>query len=378
MAVRKIGNNWWIDFRFSRTRYRKRSPENTRNGAITYESALRQRLARGEEIDTREQKPIELTFSQFSAIWFEDYVKPNNKHSEQLAKKYVLAKSLVPFFGARPITHIRGHDIERYKATQVELGFSNKTITNRLTVLNKCLVTAYEWLELKGAPPRIKWPRWTLPQIDYLSPAECEQLLSRAHGTMYEMIFTALRTGMRQGELRGLQWSSVDWLTRSLSVRHSRDDRGILVPPKSGRARHIPLDLDVYAMLYARKKATGYVFLGADGHPYNNYRLNYAIRKLCRKAGFRIIGWHTLRHTFASHLVLRGVPLPVVKELMGHASITTTMRYAHVAPSTLRTAIEMLNPKMAIGSDFGQPVVNEWQQAHTIQPTQQMPDPKYA
>ncbi|GGI29830.1 hypothetical protein GCM10010987_56420 [Bradyrhizobium guangdongense] len=91
--------------------------------------------------------------------------------------------------------------------------------------------------------------------------------------------------------------------------------------------------------------------------------MNYAIRRLCKRAEFRIIGWHTLRHTFASHLAIRGVPLPVIKELMGHASITTTMRYAHVAPSALRTAIEILNPKMLTVADFGQPAGNEWQQA---------------
>ena len=59
---------------------------------------------------------------------------------------------------------------------------------------------------------------------------------------------------------------------------------------------------------------------------------------------------------------MRGVPLPAIKELMGHSTITTTMRYAHVAPSTLRTAIEMLNPKTMMATDSGQPVGNRWQE----------------
>jgi hypothetical protein len=167
MAVRKIGTSWWIDFRFDARRYRKRSPENTRQGAQAYESSLRQKLARGELIGGEPQQKDQ-TFAEFAVVWFEHYVKPNNKHSEQLAKKYVLATSLVPFFGSMPLSQIRGHDVERYKAQQVEQGFANKTITNRLTVLNKCLLTAYEWLELEGAPPKIKWPRWALPEIDYL------------------------------------------------------------------------------------------------------------------------------------------------------------------------------------------------------------------
>jgi integrase len=378
MAVRKIRKAWWVDLRFNHTRYRKRSPENSRSGALAHETALRQKLARGEKIDSAESTRKTWLFKEFSEQWFEDYVKPNNKYSEQLAKKYVLASSLVPFFGDMPVAQISSHDIERYKAEQVKQGFTNKTIRNRLTVLNKCLATGYEWLRLDGASPKIKWPKCVAPDIDYLSPEECELLLSHAGGVMYEMILTALRTGMRQGEIKGLQWSSVDWLNRSVAVRHSRDDyRKVLVSPKSNRTRHIPLDADVYEILYRRKGGTGYVFLAPDGQPFNNDRLNYAIGKLREKAGLRKIGWHTLRHTFASHLAMRGVPLPAIKELMGHSAITTTMRYAHVAPSTLRSAIEMLNPRTMISADFGQPAVNAWQKMQKDELSAKQPHPKY-
>ncbi|MGY3132302.1 integrase [Bradyrhizobium sp. USDA 4501] len=358
-----IKTSWWVDFTVNSTRYRKRSPENTKAGAQAYEATLRQKLARGDSIELGALRSKDLTFAEFAVKWFDDYVRPNNKYSEQLSKKYILSSSLLPFFGRKPVGQIKGHDIERYKAQQVQQGYTNKTITNRLTVLNKCFLTAYEWLELEEAPPKIKWPKRALPEIDYLSPEECELLLSQANGLVRELVLTALRTGMRQGELRGLQWSSLDWLTRTVAVRHSYDDRGkTLVAPKNNRTRHIPLDIDVYTMLYRRKKDTGYVFRGSEGRPFTNYRMHYAIRKLCKKAGFRTIGWHTLRHTFASHLAMRGVPLPAIKELMGHSTITTTMRYAHVAPSTLRTAIEMLNPKTMMATDSGQPVGNRWQE----------------
>jgi len=368
-----------VDFRFDHIRYRRRSPDNTRQGALAYEVLLRRNLADGQPIQSGMQQDRNQTFAEFAEEWFEDYVKPNNKYSEQLAKRYVLASSLVPFFGPKPIEQIRAHDIERYKAIQLQQGFTNKTIMNRLTILNKCMVTAYEWLELRGAPPKIKWPKWQQPEIDYLSPAECEVLLSHATEVIKEMALMALRTGMRQGELRGLQWSSIDWLTRSVAVRHSRDDyRKILVSPKSNRTRHIPLDADVYTMLYQRKKDSGYVFHAIEGRPFTNDRLSAAMRRLCKKAGLRKIGWHTLRHTFASHLAMRGVPLPVIKELMGHATITTTMRYAHVAPSTLRAAIEMLNPKTMVTTDLGQPVVNQWQDNQKREIGQQTHAPKYA
>jgi len=160
-----IKNSWWVDFTVNSTRYRKRSPENTKAGAQAYEATLRQKLARGESIDIGALRAKDLTFAEFAVKWFEDYVRPNNKYSEQLSNKYILSSSLLPFFGRKPLGQIKGHDIERYKAQQVQQGYTNKTITNRLTVLNKCMLTAYEWLELEDAPPKIKWPKRALPEI---------------------------------------------------------------------------------------------------------------------------------------------------------------------------------------------------------------------
>ncbi len=339
---------------------------------------MRKKLSDGEVIDNIVASE-EQTFEEFVQVWIEDYVRPNNRYSEQLSKKYALSSCILPFFGKKSITEISAHDVERYKAKLVKDGFSNKTIRNRLTILNKCLTTAYEWLELDGRPPRVKWPKCAPAKTDYLSLEECELLLSHASGTLHEMILTALRTGMRQGEIKGLQWSSIDWQTRSLAVRHSRDDyRKVLVPPKSNRERHIPLDIDVYAVLYRRKRATGYVFLQRNRQPFNNDRMYHAIRKLCEEAGLRKIGWHTLRHTFASHLAMRGVPIPAIKELLGHSSITTTMRYAHIAPSTLRAAIDMLNPKTMETTDLGQPAVNQWQEAQRVEISQKNVAREYA
>jgi integrase len=362
MAVRLIKKSWWVDFQFDQKRHRRRSPENSRAGALAYEAMSRQKIARGESLDKSADEAMRTEiFARFAKKWFDEYVVPNNKYSEQRTKRYLLNAFLIPFFGKMQIAQITAHDIERYKAQASRDGVTNKTLKNRLTVLNKCLVTAYEWLELGTHPPKIKWPKCAPSQTDYLSSEECELLLPHAERVVYEMILTALRTGMRQGELKGLQWSSMDWQNRSLAVRHSRCDyRKVLGSPKSNRERHIPLDTDVYEMLFKRKKSTGYVFEDADGEPFDNKRLNRRLAAICKKAGLRKITWHILRHTFASHLAMRGVPLTTVQTLLGHSNITTTMRYAHVAPSTLRTAIDMLNPKQLGSANFGQPAVNQW------------------
>jgi integrase len=156
------------------------------------------------------------------------------------------------------------------------------------------------------------------------------------------------------------------------AVRHSYDDaRRMLDTPKSNRDRHIPLDTDMYEMLFKRKQSTGYVFVDTDNNkPFNSPRLNNRLAKICARAGLRRITAHTLRHTFASQLAMKGIPLNLVQTLLGHVSITTTMRYSHFAPSALRSAIEMLSPKTAVNADFGQPVGNQWMQVQNNQELQ--------
>jgi integrase len=288
-------------------------------------------------------------------------VIPNNKFSEQRIKWYTLNSALIPFFGKMPIGEIRTHHIEQYKARRVRDGLANKSIKNHLTVLSKCLASAYSWLDLPSKPPEIPWPKCPPPQTDYLSPDECEILLSHVEGMLREMVLTALRTGMRQGELKGLQWSAIDWENRVVIVKHSYCDREKTIgPPKNNRIRSIPLDTDLYEILYQKRKNTGYVFTNAKGEPLNHSWVSYHLEAACKKAGLRRISWHVLRHTFASHLAMRGVPLNTVQALLGHSTIVMTMRYAHVAPSTMRAAIELLNPGRFATGYSGQPAVNKW------------------
>jgi integrase len=379
MAVRNIKNSWWIDIRINHTRYRKRSPENSKAGAQAYESVVRHKLARGESIEPVSAPESVPTFEEFAWKWFEDYVLPNNKFLEQRSKKYILSASLIPFFGKMNVGQITSHDIERYKAHLVKDGVKNKTIKNRLTVLNKLLSTAWEWLEIKQSQPKVKWPKCVSCRTDFLSFEECTSLLSHVDGVLGDMILTTIRTGMRAGEITGLQWSAIDWHNRILTVRHSRCDRQKAIgPTKSNRERHVPMDTDVYELLFKRMKSTGYVFTDARNDPFDTSRINKELEKKCKEVGLRRITWHVLRHTFASHLAMRGAPITVVQQLLGHSSITTTMRYSHVAPSTLRSAIDLLNPKTLINENFGQPVGNQWLERQRQEMTNKNASPKDA
>ncbi len=358
MSVRKIKGSHWVDFSINTKRYRKRSPLNSRKGAQDYEILLRQKLARGESIDDSPKTKTQ-SFEEFAWQWFETYVVPNNKFLEQRAKKYHLKKHLIPFFGKLPLGQITTQHVEKYKGLALKKGLARKTINNQLAVFSKLVTTAYDWLNLTGKPPKILWLKCPPPSTDFLSADECTLLLSKADGVIREMILTGLRTGLRQGELAGLQWSCIDWQNQLLTVRYSRCPRtGKLMSPKSNRVRHIPLHSDVYQMLFKRKRDTGYVFLDQDQKPLATHNLIRKIRDVRYAAGLRPLGWHMLRHTFASHLAMRAVPLNTVQQLLGHSTIGMTMRYAHVAPSTLRAAIDMLSPATSIRPDLGQPVGN--------------------
>jgi integrase len=86
---------------------------------------------------------------------------------------------------------------------------------------------------------------------------EFRRIYKEAYGEEITLPDATAMAHMRQGELKGLQWSSIDWQNQSLAVRHSRCDyRKALGSPKSNRERYIPLDIDVYEMLHKRKKST--------------------------------------------------------------------------------------------------------------------------
>lgn len=341
MSSYKRGDKWWIRFRFNHKRYFKSSPENSQAGARAYESSLRQKLARGEPIteDLKEIAPIP-SFKDFSAKWFEVYVKTNNKFSEISSKRSLLNAHLNPYFGKKQLDQITNLDIESYKSTKLQTGLSRKSVNNHLIVLNKCLRTAQDW-EIILNIPKIKLLKVEPQKVDFLSIDECQSLLDNCDGQLREMILLGLKTGLRFGELIALQWTDINFHSRLLTVQKSIS-RGQMGSPKSNKIRYVPLLNDVAQTLSARAKSDGFIFSN-NKEPLAQCACIQRLHKACERAGMRNIGWHTLRHTFASHLAQNSVSILIIKELLGHADIKTTMRYSHLTQSTVRGAIETLD-----------------------------------
>ncbi|MBI3365997.1 MAG: site-specific integrase [Ignavibacteriae bacterium] len=348
MSARKFRDSWWVDFRFDGTRYRKKCPENTQAGAKAYELHLRQRLARGESIDHHngDQGSSIPTFKEFSEKWYQTYVLTNNKVSGQWSKQSALRAHLVPFFGRMKLPEITSLHIEQFKASRLDAGLAPQTVNNHLTILGKCLRCAEEWGELQHVP-KMKSLKVPPQRFDFFSREESEQLLGAIDDPLwYALVLLALRTGLRVGELLGLEWVDIDLDRKLLSLRRSIV-RGIVTSPKNNRERHVPLTLQLCKALEGIRKPSGLMFCDENGKPWSYFKLKSALKKFCLKAGLRIIGWHKLRHTFASQLVAAGVSLKATQDLLGHSSIAMTLRYAHLAPSALRTAVEALEHPQA-------------------------------
>ncbi len=177
----------------------------------------------------------------------------------------------------------------------------------------------------------------------FLTFKEADMFLSNCDEEYYPVFFTFLNTGLRLGELLNLQWLDIDFNRRKLIVR-----KKTFWVPKTGE-REVPLNDGMMKLLKKMKqknqKKKDFVF----PYPYRESmgkRLRKALRQIAAKSGIddftRI---HSLRHTFASHLVMRGVDLPTVQKLLGHSDIQTTMIYSHLAPDHLSDAVNKLTLK---------------------------------
>jgi integrase len=253
----------------------------------------------------------------------------------------MLRVHIVQFFGNIKLEKIGNLEIEKFKSKKIEERLNPKTINNHLTVLRKCLNTAVDW-EMLDFCPAIKALK-TLPQkFDFLSEDECSLLVNSAQGIYRDMIILALGTGLRFGELVALKWEDVDFKNNEITVSRSLVE-GILGSTKSNRIRRIPMTDSVVESLKGLKKENGFVFTNRNENPVVRRTCVRVLRRACREAGIRNIGWHVLRHTFASHLAQAGANLVAVQNLLGHSEIRTTMRYAHIDRNVLVEAINVLN-----------------------------------
>jgi integrase len=364
MSVRrKQDGAYYVDVVFEhpdgrQERVRKRSPVQDRRGAERYERELRQALLGGTYGKARkEEKPELPTVSAYADEFMRTYVATNNRRSEQDAKASRFRVYIKPYLGTLRLDQVSTRAVEDFKAQMVARSLSAQTVNNSLQVLRKMLRHAVDvgLIEPHQPLPKIKMLRCPRAPLAFFDFDETERLLAAAqaesHHT-YCVVLFALDAGARQGEQLALEWNDVDLKSREPSVTISRSAyRNAVGPTKGGRPRTLPLTPQLADALKACRNLCPRVFAQADGSPLTIQVLKRLLPRVMKKAGIPTAGaccggtkrtWHSLRHTFASHLVMRGASLRAVQELLGHRDIATTMRYAHLSPDHLRSTIGLL------------------------------------
>ena len=286
----------------------KKLPENLRRANVAFEEIARDVLEYSRTTKVREAYRIDRWHMETLLRWFRSHCAADLNPQEIERKLNELAE------GRKPAT------VNRYR-TLLSLAFS-------LAVRNG---------KVASNPVRlVKRRKENNERVRFLDDEEEVKLRSKICESypMHEAEFDlALHTGMRRGEQYGLRWQNVDF------------KRGIITIPRSkhGEVRHIQVNSMARAALQTLRQfgdGLGYVcprFRGPESHEareWFNQVLGYA-----KIQNFR---WHDLRHTFASRLVMAGVPLRAVQVLMGHKRIETTLRYSHLGEAHLREAVERL------------------------------------
>ena len=282
-------------------------------------------------------------FSGFAKTWLDNYAKPNNKPSTIRNKVYHIKEHLVPFFKNTQLKDISTEQIERFIALKVKSGLSKKTVNNITTTLRSMLKKAVEWEYLEKSPmDGVKMLKIEKTKRNFYTEEERELFLEacKQHKPAWHPYFlTAFLTGMRLGEINALQWRDIHFESQTITVQRSiwYDKLGTT---KGNKYREIPLHPYLAETLKQHKHTKSlFVFCQNDGKHFSECHMRKAYEYVCKKAGIRKLRFHDIRHTFASHLVAKGIHLKVIQELLGHEDLKTTMIYAHLAPEMSKDAV---------------------------------------
>lgn len=304
------------------------------------------------------------------------------QHHRASRRSREIGKQLLALFGKEtPLDQIDDGAVSQAIARR-RAAVADSTVNREIAVLRAVLNRARRtW---KVAVAEIDWSAHKLAEPDprerYLTPTEADALLAAASPHIQPMIACALMTGLRRGNVLALDWSQVDLNARLITVFGKSKKPGgkritvpIAAPLLAVLAKLGPRDRGpVFAYKAARRRN------GVQPAPRAVADVKTGYRAACGRAG--LIRWvpdegkrarktraraagpctpvrwvptvrfHDLRHTAASWMLDRGVPLDVVQKILGHSDIKLTQRYAHRAPDAQRLAVEALGQHWANGT----------------------------
>ncbi len=300
--------------------------------------------------------PEAITFAEWANLWLERKAKearPKTAH----AYRYDLAP-LIREIGHLRLQAIRPHHLRAAFDRLRDGGLSRRGLREALMLARAIFREALKVDLIMRNPAEaveVSLPKAS-PVGKVLLPEQVPAFLEAAkEERLYPALFLILTTGLRRGEVCGLKWEDVDLEGWRLTVRNNRttlSGKVLETLPKTTRGfRTIHLSPDAVEVLRAwkrvqeeeREKAqdawedTGYVFTNPLGLPIHPDNLNHALRRVCDRAGLPRLRVHDLRHTHATLLLRKGVPVEVVSEKLGHATPAFTLtQYRHILPEERR------------------------------------------
>ena len=288
------------------------------------------------------RKPEVPAFRDFVAGPWREAHFPKYKRSTRKQANAVLANQLLPAFGATRLDRITRAQVldwfDAYSATAP--GGANRALAHLRQILNFAIACGH----FATNPARGIAPNRRTPLTRFLSREEVHRLhraldrnatRSASARQQADIIRLLLLTGCRRNEILALRWSEV------------HPDALALADSKTG-PRKVPLNSEAKALLARQPRGQSHFVFpsprGSDRPRASDLLLWNTVR---REAGIEDVFLHTLRHTFASHAVMQGVPVPVVSRLLGHTNAQMTLRYAHLADRDVQAAAERIGAEMA-------------------------------
>ena len=328
-----------------RHRARRRLLVSSKSAALRW-GRVRERTLLVDGIPThRKEVP---TLEVFAPRFVDGHARANqHKPSGIAAKETILRVHLIPRLGGKRLDAITTEDVQGLKSALRTK--APKTVNNVLTTLNTLLRMAVEWGVITEMPCTMRLLKAPRPAMAFHDFPAYEQLVEAAEAmdaNAYVIVLLGGEAGLRCGEMMALGWSDVDLGQGQLRVRHS-EWKGHVTEPKGGRLRYIPLTVRLAGVLRQHRHLRGRrVLMCQEGKPFTQKMVQDRVRWAARRAHVDA-GVHILRHTFCSHLAMRGAPARAIQELAGHQDLSTTQRYMHLSPAAKDSAIRLLDTPLS-------------------------------
>jgi integrase len=338
--VRKRGKNYFVVFMYRGKRYEKacKTTQHSIAEAIRREIEL-QVATKTFKLENIQQKPQKV-LNEFITDYL-DYSRLN-KSRKTVQLDSLAFGQLRHYTGDVPLDSITTRQMDQFKSAIMEK-YSPTSVNMITRSLKAAFNKAHLWKYVDANPmDGIEYIR--LPEVDapFLTKDDIKRLRNVMEAGLYrDFIETGLYTGMRLGEIRSLKWGDIDFVNMKIRVRNTES-----FTTKSKKERTVPLHPSLADILSLRSQMdhSPFVFLRSDFKQVDPHTVNDKFREFCKAAELNSdFHFHTLRHTFASHLAMNGVSLFFIQKILGHQSIqTTTKWYAHLQPEPLVHAVKQL------------------------------------